>query len=65
MWHTSPVQASLHKRLGNRWGPACFSAHQAPSRSAFETDISSMRRSMARGTSGLEVLKQALASTGQ
>ena len=34
MWDTSPVQASLHKRLGDRWGPACHSAHQAPPRPA-------------------------------
>ena len=32
MWDTSLVQASLHKRLGDRWGPACYSAHQAPPR---------------------------------
>ena len=34
MWDTSPVQASLHKRLGDESGPACYSAHQAPPREA-------------------------------
>ena len=32
MWDTSLGQASLHKRLGDRWGLACYSAHQAPPR---------------------------------
>ena len=32
MWDISPVRASLHKRLWDRLGPACYSAHQAPPR---------------------------------
>ena len=32
MWDSSPVQASSHKRWGDKWGPACYSAHQAPPR---------------------------------
>ena len=32
MWNTSPVQAGLHRISGDGWGPACYSAHQAPPR---------------------------------
>ena len=46
MWNTSPVQARSHKRLGDRRGPACYTAHQAPPRAVQDCSSTRLRTLM-------------------